>query len=217
MIASTDTPQHLSDVLPLLFISFLIWLYYRRKSFGDALRYSTFSPRFWSGFVDGCVMWPITFGTSALLTLDVPRLLAVVLVIVQSLSWGLYTVLMHGYFGQTLGKMVTKVRVVDFRTEQCLSWRQAWLREGIPIVLSLGLLGFQISQILTGRLTPEAIARGEDLTTTYKEVPFLFAVPALWFLAEILTMLASEKRRALHDLIAGTVVVRTHRVPKRRS
>ena len=29
-----------------------------------------------------------------------------------------------------------------------------------------------------------------------------------WFVAEILTMLTNKKRRALHDFIAGTVVVR---------
>jgi uncharacterized RDD family membrane protein YckC len=29
-----------------------------------------------------------------------------------------------------------------------------------------------------------------------------------WFVAEILTMLSNEKRRAIHDFIAGTVVVR---------
>jgi uncharacterized RDD family membrane protein YckC len=32
----------------------------------------------------------------------------------------------------------------------------------------------------------------------------------LWFLAEVLTMFTNRKRRALHDFIAGTVVVRTN-------
>jgi hypothetical protein len=36
------------------------------------------------------------------------------------------------------------------------------------------------------------------------------ALPALWFFAEVLTMLTNEKRRALHDFIAGTVVIRTN-------
>ena len=34
-------------------------------------------------------------------------------------------------------------------------------------------------------------------------------VAGIWFMLEIITMLLNEKRRALHDLIAGTVVVRT--------
>jgi uncharacterized RDD family membrane protein YckC len=33
----------------------------------------------------------------------------------------------------------------------------------------------------------------------------------LWFMAEILTMLSNRKRRAIHDFLAGTVVVRLRR------
>jgi len=33
-------------------------------------------------------------------------------------------------------------------------------------------------------------------------------IPAIWFLAEAISMLTNKKRRAIHDYIAGTVVVR---------
>jgi len=59
----------------------------------------------------------VTFITSGLLALNVPRIAAAILVVVESLTWLLYTVVMHARYGQTVGKMVTKVRVVDFRTE----------------------------------------------------------------------------------------------------
>jgi uncharacterized RDD family membrane protein YckC len=105
--------------------------------------------------------------------------------------------------------MVTRVRVVDFRTEGKISFRQAWLREGIPMVLSLGVLGYEIFAVLTGRLSPSAIANGEALTVN-GPLWLITAIPGLWFVAEVLTMLTNEKRRALHDFIAGTVVVRTN-------
>jgi uncharacterized RDD family membrane protein YckC len=37
---------------------------------------------------------------------------------------------------------------------------------------------------------------------------FMVYAGGLWFLAEVVTMLTNEKRRALHDWIAGSVVVR---------
>jgi uncharacterized RDD family membrane protein YckC len=37
---------------------------------------------------------------------------------------------------------------------------------------------------------------------------FLTYSTANWFLVEIITMLTNDKRRALHDFIAGTVVIR---------
>src|SRR5580658_10088329 len=185
-------------------IAILAWRYYRRRTFSLAARYSTFAPRFWTGFVDACVLWPIGFVTFAFLSLDIPRILAALLVIVESLAWLIYTVVMHGRYGQTFGKMVTKVRVVDYRTEGQISFRQAWLREGIPMVLSLGLLGYEVFAILTGSATPRSIANGEALTES-KPFWLLSAIPGFWFLAEVLTMLTNRKRRALHDFIAGTV------------
>lgn len=192
-----------------LLIVLLVWRYYRRRTFPLAERYSTFGPRFWTGSVDSCVLWPLGFITTVLLSVNIPRIVAAVLVMVESLAWLIYTVVMHARYGQTVGKMVTKVRVVDFRTEGGISWRQAWLREGIPMALSLGFLGWEISLMLTGRLSPGAVASGEVLTVS-KRFWLLTALPGLWFVAEVLTMLTNEKRRAIHDFIAGTVVVRTN-------
>jgi uncharacterized RDD family membrane protein YckC len=192
-----------------LLVALLIWRYYRRRSFALAERYSTFGPRFWTGSIDSCVLWPVGFVTTALLSLNVPRLIAAALVVMESLAWLLYTVVMHARYGQTVGKMVTKVRVLDFRTEGSISWCQAWLREGIPMVPSLGLLGWEVVLILNGSLNPSALANGEELAAR-KGFWLLTVLPALWFAAEVLTMLTNEKRRALHDFIAGTLEVRTN-------
>ena len=206
---NTEILHQLTTLGATLLISLLVWNYYRRRTSALTERYSTFGPRFWTGSVDSCVLWPLGFMTAALLTLDVPRLLAALLVIVESFAWLLYPVVMHARYGQIVGKMVTKVRVVDFRTEGSISWRQAWLREGIPMVVSLGFLGWQIFLILTERSSPGAVASGEALASS-TGFRLLTALPGLWFLAEVLTMLTNEKRRALHDFIAGTVVVRTN-------
>ena len=192
-----------------LLIAWLVWSYYRCRTFPPALRYSTFGPRFWTGSVDSCILWPIGFITTALLSLNLPRILAAFLLIVESLAWLFYTVVMHARYGQTVGKMVTKVRVVDFRTEGKISYLQAWLRESIPMVLSLGFLGYQIFTILTGTATASDIENGKALAAS-KPFWLLAALPGLWFLAEVLTMFTNEKRRALHDFIASTVVVRTN-------
>ena len=192
-------------------ISFLlaavVWSHYRHRVYGPDDKYSTFGPRFWAGPVDSCILWPLGFIASFLLALNVPRSMAALIVMVESLAWILYAVLMHGYYGQTVGKMITKVRVVDFRTEGRISFRQAWLREGIPLVLSLGVLGYQMFDILAGNLAPRAVENGKAMLSN-KLLWVLVVIQMLWFVAEVLTMLTNEKRRALHDYIAGTIVVR---------
>jgi uncharacterized RDD family membrane protein YckC len=201
--------RQLSDLKSLLVTAVLVWLYYRRRTFPAAYRYSTFWPRFWTGTIDACVLWPITLIASSLLTLNIPRSLAASLVAIPSLAWFLYTVVMHARYGQTVGKMVTKVRIVDFHTEGKISFRQALLREGLPILLGLALLGYKVSAILSGRLTLGDLASGKELAVS-RSFWLLAVLPGLWFAAEVLTMLTNPKRRALHDYIAGTVVVRTN-------
>jgi uncharacterized RDD family membrane protein YckC len=192
----------------MLVFSWLIWKHYRKKEVPLELRYSTFGPRFWTAFVDNCVLWPIGLVSGFYLMVNIPKVMAAALVIVGNLAWLFYTVLLHARYGQTVGKMVTKVRVVDFRTEGKLSTWQAWLREGIPLLLSVGGIIYEISLILSGQLNSKATA-GRELVDN-KWFWLASSVPTLWFLAEVLTMLTNRKRRALHDFIAGTVVVRAN-------
>lgn len=193
----------------IVLVAIVVWNYYRQKNFPLEKRYRTFGPRFWTGAVDTCVFLPLTVTISFVLSLNIPRFLAAILVIIQNLAWLVYTVAMHARYGQTIGKMVTKVRVVDFRTEGKISWAQAWLREGIPLFLSLGLVGYEVYAILSGRITPSALENGQAYNENGPSWS-LTLIPGLWFIAEVLTMLTNKKRRALHDIIAGTVVVRTN-------
>ena len=192
-----------------LLIAILVWRYYRHRTFPPSKRYLTFGPRFWTGGVDSCVLWPLGFVSGMLLLLNIPRGLAVLVVVVENLAWLVYTVVLHARYGQTIGKMVTQVRVVDYRTEGRISFQQALLREGVPMLLSLGFLAYEISALLTGRLAAADLMNGQALIAN-RAFWLLTALPGLWFLAEVLTMLTNQKRRALHDFIAGTVVVRTN-------
>ncbi|HEY2341503.1 MAG TPA: RDD family protein [Chthoniobacteraceae bacterium] len=205
---STEILHQLLSFAPDLLIAALVWHYYRRRKYPTSWRYSTFGPRFWTGTVDYCILWPITFVATILLYLEPPKVVVALLVILESVAWLVYSVFMHARYGQTVGKMVTKVRVVDFRTEGRISYLQAWLRDGIPIVLNLGLVGYQVYAILTGKDDPRAVAK--DQVVYYEPSWLAIALPVSWFLAEVLTMLTNEKRRALHDFIAGTVVIRTN-------
>jgi hypothetical protein len=77
------------------------------------------------------------------------------------------------------------------------------------MALSLGIVGFEIYAIATGALSQEeAIAKSG--IAHHKMFWLLTILPLLWFIAEAITMLTNEKSRALHDYIAGTVVVRTN-------
>jgi len=161
-------------------------------------KYRTFWPRFWGPSIDSVILWPLI----SLL----PLLLGALLDTSLNVAWGMslfiwtiqfgYIIYFNGRYGGTVGKLKCNLRILDHKTEQPITFKQAFLRDSIPVALALAFFVIYLSEP-----TEEKDAR---------LILVLSGIYMLWFLAEILTMLTNSKRRALHDFIAGTVVVRTN-------
>jgi len=145
----------------------------------------------------------------SILSSDIPSLIRAVWYVAFAFSFSAYAVAMHGRFGQTLGKMATGVKVLDL-SEARLSWEQAILREVVPIALIAVSVAIQVPSVLRNENLLQAAGVGA--------VAWLqFAASFGWFAAEVLTMMANAKRRAVHDFIAGSVVVRIRKPAIRES
>ena len=111
-----------------------------------------------------------------------------------------YSVLMHAYFGKTIGKMFVGIRVLTIE-ENKISFKHAILRDIVPIFIML----ISISSVL------EVMFPQPMPSTSISPIFFIITgFPLIWSLLEIFTMLFNKKRRALHDFIAGTVVIREY-------
>lgn len=95
---------------------------------------------------------------------------------------------------------------MDVSEQRIPSLRQAFLRDIGTIVSSSLLILYTIYLIAVHRYTTEVQASSGFISV-------LESANGIWFLLEITTMFLNKKRRALHDLIAGTVVVHTEYAP----
>jgi len=164
-------------------------------------QYQTFWPRFWSGWIDTAIFLPLAFLDYLLdQHLHSPVVLAFWFVLYSS-CFEIYSVAMHARYGQTLGKMAMGIKVLDVSGGK-LVLRQALLRDCVPILLSLMAIFEDLPKVLAGISLFDNPELG---TWTVLGMYGSF----LWFGAELVTMLTNAKRRALHDFIAGSVVVRT--------
>ena len=124
--------------------------------------------------------------------------------VVSSSIFLLYSIAMHGLCGQTAGKMLTRVRVVDL-SEASITMPQAILRDSPGLVFQLAFIPLALIHLDWWI----AFERG-DLV----DIPRWFLVLGfgafLMALVEIATMLTNRKRRALHNFIAGSVVVKLY-------
>jgi uncharacterized RDD family membrane protein YckC len=163
-------------------------------------RYKTFWPRLGAAFLDGAALAPLVWFDQVLWNLTSSVILLFLwMLIYQSLSIG-YSVGFLYFLGQTPGKMATGVLILD-NDDRRLTLSQAILRNIVTVILALIFILVVSSNLHAGRLANRGLGDQRFLM-------WFFAAMIVWTVLEFITMLFSSKRRAIHDFIAGTVVVR---------
>lgn len=168
--------------------------------------FRTFWRRLAALVIDSSLLLPIAFALFAAGAQVTAPAALFVLHVIGSLYGVAYSVILHSRYGQTLGKMATRIKVVDLSCHP-IGVKQAIWRDGPTIAISLATAGFGVKTILSGRnpfnlFDPQAALP-----------PELVIANLIWILAEFLTMLTNKRRRAIHDWIAGTLVIRTSAQP----
>jgi uncharacterized RDD family membrane protein YckC len=161
-------------------------------------KYDTFWKRYLASFIDSLIFLPLPLvihqyerstNTTAFLLFT----------LLHVLLFTTYLVIGHGRYGQTLGKYLMGVKVMDVNEKDVIGYRRAFLRECVWFFAQLaGIIYLTVDT--TKSVEPIAIHE-----TYYKSIVGL--ITSTWFLLEVVTMLFNKKRRALHDFIAGSVVV----------
>ena len=110
--------------------------------------------------------------------------------------YDVYAIYMHGRFGRTIGKRTMDLRVVSEHGGP-IQWSQAIRRNAVS--LGLGFIAVLVNLV--------AMSSGIDVTKHIGKFALAY-ISGIWLLADTICVLATTKRQALHDLLAGTVVIR---------
>lgn len=188
-------------------------------------RYRTFFQRFAASLIDGALLSVLSTPTTILVGYGPATVAAAWLILTTPAFWA-YSAYCHGRWGKTLGKHVLGIQVVRADTEGPIGYGRAILRDSGSIVL--GALGTALLLHLVWSGDTEAFrmfdqssfARYDENEAPSLGQVFRDAVPNwqmlvvtvlswMWSLAEFVTMMTNSRRRAIHDFIGGTVVVKT--------
>lgn len=165
-------------------------------------KYSTFWPRFWAATIDGVVFAIILYVECLVFGFEYSSQ-DKFLQALNGVQFAIYAIFMHGYFGQTLGKMLMDVKVLNHDTETEINIKQALRRESVNLALNISWV-LIILVVATSLELSGTISKG----LSYGVIGFGI-LAMVWGISEFVTMLFNDKRRALHDYIGKTVVVRT--------
>jgi uncharacterized RDD family membrane protein YckC len=164
-------------------------------------KYQTFWPRFWAACFDALVFVPIGIADHFFWKWEAPIPIRTAWILIHSFSYVAYSVLGHGLYGQTLGKRLLGVRVLDASGEPLRMW-QALLRDSGSIGLIVWQTAADFPFIIHGIRPVLTLGQGFRISDW---------IAFAWCVLELVTMLTNSRRRALHDLIARSIVVRTGR------
>ncbi len=171
--------------------------------------YNTTLRRVCVGSADGVVFLPLTI-LRHFVEKSESRTVVIAGAFLYYLCVWAYEVWMHGRYGATLGKKFFYLRVTDVSGKP-LTMKQALLRNSIHIGATLLILGLYTTGILLG-LPPEDMREFPPNAT----VPPVYVwwgwvvlpLAAAWWVADTAVAVINKRRRAIHDLLAGTVVIR---------
>lgn len=175
----------------------------------DGIIYPGLGRRFVAALIDGALFMAIGF--VALKIGNLGRLIFIYALITNALLYFLYNVYLLSQHGATIGKMALGIKVVKINGQK-VGIISASLRYIIVVILQLfriaipavALLKMTDQQFHSMGLLDRAGWMAENAPDWGTLV---ITIRCAWWLCDILFLFCNKRKRALHDYIAGTVVV----------
>lgn len=171
--------------------------------------YAGFWKRFCAAFVDAFIILPLALLFNWLEGFD--RGFAIIITIASSTLFAIYNPYFNVRFGGTPGKLVAGIRITKPDGSK-IGWSQAWKRSSVELVIaSINLIVgvCVLTQLDSASFVSLGwIERGEKVKahapSWYTSINIFEQV---WIWSEIVVVLFNNRKRAIHDFIAGTVVI----------
>jgi uncharacterized RDD family membrane protein YckC len=171
--------------------------------------YAGFLPRILAGVVDGAI---VTGAAKLFLFLRCNSLDSfLTITIFGFIFYRLYFILFVALWGQTPGKMVARIQVVQLDGSP-VGWTHAILRNSVETAIAMVLYYFEINAALhipAADYTGATLAQRDALINAL--IPYgtgyLTLTSKLYVYSEYLVMFMNKRKRAIHDFIGGTVII----------
>lgn len=173
------------------------------------MQYAGFWKRCSSVLIDFIILLPISFFILWLGSFS--KNIHLILIIPHTILYFAYNIYMNANHGGTIGKLIVGIRIRKISGET-IHYKEAFRRNivDLPLSLVIGVMQaytlFHINDHSYESLTwiKQAGYLYKNMPESYKPIS---AANQIWIWSELIVLLLNKKKRALHDFIAGTVVI----------
>jgi uncharacterized RDD family membrane protein YckC len=173
--------------------------------------YAGFWKRFWATIIDLIVMAPVLYLFWFVRLKGPDKNFAILITLVSSLVFGMYNVFFNARFGGSPGKLAMGIRITKPDGSR-IGWLEAWKRSSVDLLYtSLIFFGniWAFLQVDASKYSSIEFSGRASLLNLY--YPWWYhtvgTLEQVWFWSELVVLLFNKRKRAIHDFIAGTVVI----------
>jgi uncharacterized RDD family membrane protein YckC len=172
--------------------------------------YAGFWRRLCAGWIDTFIIVPLVYLFELPETMGLP--LAIILTILSTALFSMYNVIFNACYGGSPGKLAVGIRITR-PNGYSIGWSEAWKRSAVDIIIALILVMADIWTLLhldwdkySSLGWIDRIYLRTESAPTWCTVILL--LQDVWVWSEVFVLLFSDRKRAIHDFIAGTVVIK---------
>ena len=171
--------------------------------------YAGFGKRLIAAVLDMFIWMPVLFIYHYFQGINIP--IAISAIILNASFFSIYSIYFNLHYGGSLGKLAVGIRITKPNGTK-IGIKEAFLRSSVDIIYGVFFTIFQIYAInqldSNTYLIAISIERMRMITPLYPDYHrHMNLFYDIWYWSEIIVILFNKRNRALHDLIAGTVVI----------
>ena len=141
----------------------------------------------------------------------IDKTLAMIMLVPSTVLFSWYNVYFNANFGGTVGKLIMKIRIVK-PDGRAISYVEAFKRSSIDLifgVISLLAQLYAIAQVDALVYTSATWIERPVILQEFNPAWFgaFILLQHIWVWSELIVILFNKRKRAIHDFIAGTIVV----------
>lgn len=181
---------------------------------GNELAYAGRWRRLFGVMIDAIALLPLTLGYNYLRETSTSITEVVLYGVISTGLWYAYNVYMHGRFGASLGKMALNMKVVDSNGSP-ITYDHAFSRYILALFAGTVLLAQDVLMVwvIPADVLPTLTSFAAQVEYVTKHnllgyVGLLTASASLVGIVDAIAIFFNSRRRTLHDIIGGTVVIR---------
>lgn len=176
---------------------------------GDSV-YVGFWKRVGAGILDIIIIIPILYLLFEAQSMGF--IAALIIGVIGYLIFSIYSVYFNAMFGGTIGKLIVGIRITKPNGSK-IGLKEAMLRSSVDILFGLCMAFIGLTVLFSaGQQVYLSLSPAELDELIYSAHPvwqaYVDSASSIWYLSEFIILLLNERKRSLHDFIAGTVVIK---------